>query len=173
MSYRESAVLTAICVVSGLVLFAVHSLTEKRIEGVENSKMARLLSEIFASADFREENGIYLAVSRENGELLGYIARAEGRGYGGTITLLVGVTIDGRVKKVRVLSHSETPGLGARIAEEDFLSQFENRTVDKVLLRREGGEIDAVSGATISSRGVVNAVREKMLELSHLWGSSG
>jgi len=172
MSYRDAAVLTVICVVSGLVLFAVHSLTEKRIEEAENLEIVKLLSGIFPSADFREENGIYLAVSGENGELLGYVARAEGRGYGGTIVLLVGVTKDGRVKKVRVLSHSETPGLGARIAEEDFLSQFENRTVDEILLRRDGGEIDAVSGATISSRGVVNAVREKMLELSHLWGSS-
>ncbi len=173
MSYRDVAVLTVICVLSGLVLFAVHSLTEKRIGEVENLEMARLLSQIFPSADFREENGIYLAVSRENGELLGYIAEAEGKGYGGTIVLLVGVTRDGRVRRVRVLSHSETPGLGSRIAEDDFLSQFENRTVDEILLRRDGGEIDAISGATISSRGVVNAVREKMLELSHLWGSSG
>jgi len=169
---RDVVVLTVICVASGLLLFAVHHLVEKKIEKAENSELMELLAEIFSGAEFREENGIYLAYSQENGELLGYVARAEGKGYGGTISLLLGINRDGTVRRVRVLSHNETPGLGAKVAEEDFLSQFEGKSVDEILLKKDGGAIDAVSGATISSRAVVSAVREKMLELSYLWGAA-
>ncbi|MEM1689843.1 MAG: RnfABCDGE type electron transport complex subunit G [Candidatus Hadarchaeales archaeon] len=173
MNTREIMVLTIICIISGFCLFAVHNLVKERIEKTENTEMIRLLSEIFPSSEFAEENGIYLARSKENGELEGYIAMAEGKGYGGSISLMIGIHKDGTIKKVKILKQSETPGLGARITEENFLAQFEGKSVDEVMLKRDGGTIDAISGATISSRAVVEAVREKMLELAYLWGSAG
>lgn len=173
MNAREIAVLTVICVISGLCLFAVHSLVKEKIEETENVKIIRLLSEIFPSSEFTEENGIYIVRHRESGELEGYIAMAEGSGYGGKILLLIGIRRNGIIERVRILKHSETPGLGARITEENFLAQFEGKSVDEVLLKQNGGTIDAISGATISSRAVVEAVRKRMLELAHLWGSPG
>jgi len=65
---------------------------------------------------------------------------------------------------ISVISHSETPGLGERIVETAFSSQFNGITTDEVALKDNGGKIDAISGATISSSAVVEAVYKNALE---------
>lgn len=87
-------------------------------------------------------------------------------GYVGPIRLLVGISVDGRVLGVRVLAHSETPGIGAAVVADDspLLAGLVGRTLadppeGRWTLRQEGGEFDAVAGATISSRAVVGGIR--------------
>ncbi len=83
-------------------------------------------------------------------------------GYGGNITLVVGVDLEGTIKGVEVTEHSETSGLGSKITEADFKSQYTGKNVDSFAITKTGAsadnEIDAVSGATISSDAANNAI---------------
>jgi electron transport complex protein RnfG len=87
-------------------------------------------------------------------------------GYVGPIRLLVGIAADGKVLGVRVTRHTETPGIGAAIATEPWtwLDSFAGRSLDdpaepRWTLRADGGEFDAIAGATVSSRATVGGVR--------------
>jgi electron transport complex protein RnfG len=95
------------------------------------------------------------------GEEIGYAFIATGTGYGGTIKTMVGMYKNSTISGVNIISQSETPGLGTQIAEPDFTNQFSGKRVEEVRLRRDGGVIDAITGATISSRAITDIVRER------------
>jgi electron transport complex protein RnfG len=117
-----------------------------------------MLSEMFPEMtryDFA--NDIYILYS--NGNRIGYAFVAIGKGYGGDIDILVGLEDENTVKGITIISNEETPGLGTRITEPSFTDQFDGLVIDEVALEDEGGEIDAITGSTISSAAVINAVR--------------
>lgn len=104
---------------------------------------------------------IYRALSAD-GELLGYVISVTGKeGYGGDIELMLGVRMDGRLNGVSILSISETPGLGMR-AGEVLVPQFTDRQVSSFTYVKTGAvsedQIDAISGATITTRAFTQAV---------------
>lgn len=94
----------------------------------------------------------------EGGSPIGYAFVGEGAGYGGAVRVMVGVDgSSGAIQKVVVLNHAETPGLGSRIEEATFRDQFTGKKLtDPIAL---GRDIDGISGATVSSRAVTEAVR--------------
>lgn len=157
---KRVVVLTIIVLASSLSLYAYNTSTEDIIRSQEAAKLTNEINQIFSNAGkFVQEGGIYYVYS-DDGDLIGYAFEATGKGYGGDISLLVGVNSDKdlTIRKVSVLSHSETPGLGSRITEEEFISQFNNKPIEAIKLRSNNGEIDAITGATISSTAVVDAV---------------
>lgn len=84
-------------------------------------------------------------------------------GYAGDINILMGVSPDGRVSGIEIISHKETPGLGNKIAKEEWKARFKGRSLEdgaKFAVKKDGGEIDQFSGATISPRAVVKAVKK-------------
>jgi electron transport complex protein RnfG len=83
------------------------------------------------------------------------------QGYSGRIEVMVGFELDGQIREVQVLSHRETPGLGSKITSPDFLDQFAGQYADQFDLHvtKDGGDIDGISGATISSRAVGEAIQ--------------
>ena len=89
-------------------------------------------------------------------------------GYGGTIDLMVGLSPEGTITGVQVLKHTETPGLGAKITEEKFLQQFTAKNVQNTnwALKKEGGDIDQISGATISPQAVVKSLNGGLIFFS-------
>lgn len=91
-------------------------------------------------------------------------------GYSGPIRILVGVRYDGTVTGVRILEHRETPGLGDKIesSRSDWVFQFDGRSIgdpgiDGWEIRRDGGEFDQLSGASVTPRAVTRAIRETLL----------
>ncbi len=160
---KPVAVLVITCVVWGALLGLIHGATKERIEEAERAELYRTLSEIFPGAQFSEENGRYVCM--ENGEVVGYAVVVEERGFGGRMEVVVGVSPEGTVVGVRVVSHGETPGLGSKITEEGFLAQFGGKRLEEIALKKDGGEIEAVTGATISSRAAVRAVRKGLENL--------
>lgn len=95
-------------------------------------------------------------------------------GYNGDIRLLVGVWADGRIAGVRVLQHRETPGLGdfVEIERSDWITEFEGRSLEdpsrgKWAVRKDGGVFDQFTGATITPRAVVRAVRNTLIYFEH------
>ncbi len=176
---RLMLVLTLICAVSGGFLALVDRATAPRIQARAEQAVLQSLAFCLPGADeFQEvEAGPLLARMNADKEVravfrgfaggvpAGVVVNLETRGYGGPVSLMVGITEDGRVARVKVLNHSETPGLGSKITEERFLEQPALRRAGREYppaLTQDGGEVQAVAGATISSRAVVRGINRAL-----------
>jgi electron transport complex protein RnfG len=163
---RVAFVLPVVCLVSSILFGATYRLTWERIAEAERARLAAAFAQIFPQAELKAMNGYYEVF--KNGELTGYAATAQGRGYGGRIELALGINVDGTIRGVRIITHAETPGIGDRITEEEFLRQFEGKHSEEVRLTRDRGSIDTITGATISAEAVTTAVGDKARELMEL-----
>ena len=174
---RMIVVLAAITGASGLLLAGVNEGTKDQrkkqlLEYVKGPAVAEVLmgSENQPLDDVRElerkasEEGegavVDIFPAYKNGELWAVAFEMVGKGYGGDIGVIVGIDVDsGKLLGIGVTTNKETPGLGARIKEKGFRNGFEGLPVSgEARVKADGGTVDAVSGATISSRGVCEAV---------------
>ena len=119
------------------------------------------LANIFPSAGFEQLEG-HVHKVMENGELIGYAGFGAAAGYNDDIVVAVGIGLDRQIRGVHVVEHNETRGLGARVVEDDFLSQFEGLTLEQVGLSSADGQVDGVTGATVSSEAATKAVHEQV-----------
>lgn len=90
--------------------------------------------------------------------ILGYAAKGQGQGYGGPVEMLVGIDLDGEITGVKIIVQRETPGFFRLILENDFISQFVGLRYQDPL--RLDSDLDAVSGATVSSEGIASSIRQ-------------
>jgi len=113
----------------------------------------------------------YLATA--GGKPVAYISSTAGKGYSSFIAMLVSLDTDLKVRDVKILHHGETPGLGDQIEEKSFIGQFKGKALSQlILLKTETTEnIQAISGATISSRAVTNGVKDAVQTLVDTYGS--
>ena len=155
--------LTLICVVCSALLAGVYALTAAPIEKANADKLTGAISEVLPPFEtLSEEKTVelsgktysYYEVSDASGSVLGYAIKAAVGGFGGPVSLMVGVLPEGTVYNTKVLSHSETPGLGAKCTEPAFADQFKNLdpSVTSLSVKKDGGDIDAITAATITSR---------------------
>ena len=155
--------LTIVVAISVNALSFTDRLTRDKIEYQKEQKIQSMLFEIFPNMSrYDFEDDIYTIYS--NGAKVGYAFLAVGKGYGGDIDILVGLEDETTIKGINIVSHLETPGLGSRVAESSFTDKFAGLDIANVALRRDGGQIDAITGSTISSRAVVDAVRTEAME---------
>jgi electron transport complex protein RnfG len=99
--------------------------------------------------------------AKKNGKPFAIAFEVTGKGYGGLIGIMIGVDLKtGHLTGMRVMTHVETPGLGARSTEPAFYEQFSGLEPKDVAMSAKGGKINAISGATSTSTGVVQAVKE-------------
>lgn len=150
-------VLVLICLVVTALLAYVNTVTSPIIAKAEQSKTEQAMSEVLKEADSFEKltlknipESVTDAYRAENGA--GYVFMMTAKGYGGDIKLICGIKSDGKVEQCQTLSHSETSGLGSKITEDPYKSQYSGKTSDTV------SEVDAISGATISSNAYKSAV---------------
>lgn len=162
--------LTIVVAGSVITLAVTDSVTRERIEQEKIRAILETLSQQFPDmTDFvyNETIEVYViyAGGTDNDEnITGYAFEAEGKGYGGAIEILVTLKDLETMNGISIIGHMETPGLGAKIVESSFTNQFKNIAVEDVAMRRDNGQIDAISGATISSSAVVKAVYETAVE---------
>ncbi len=108
-------------------------------------------------------------IAKKNGQIIGYIVQSFGKGYSSYINTLVAVDTDFRVKKINILHHAETPGLGDEIQKDWFKDQFKGKDIEHLKVDKTGTRkdyIQAITGATISSRAVSeDAVKNGILFL--------
>ncbi len=164
-NYFPVIFITLVVLISVSLLVGIDSVTADKIAEQERQKVEKMLSEMFTAMyeySFDDENEIYTINSDE--DVIGYAFLALGRGYGGDINILVGLEDETTLKGVTIISQTETPGLGTRIADTNFTDRFTGMGIDDIGLARDGGGIDALTGATISSRAVVDAVKAEALE---------
>lgn len=111
-------------------------------------------------------------VATSGNKPVAYIASTAGKGYSSFVKMLVSLDTNYRIRGIKVLGHGETPGLGDQILEPGFLEQFKGKSLNQiVLIKGETKEnIQAISGATISSRAVTNGVRDAVKMLVDKYG---
>lgn len=178
------AVLFLVCAVAGLAAAAANEVTEPIIAQQEAQALQRGLSEVlpeaasFEPVSAAELTGAGKAVlsawwALDSGnQPVGVVVEAAPSGYGGPIRMLVGVAQDGTVKTLKILSAAnETPGLGAKVTEPAFQGQFSGLRAGIALIKGQapaGNEIQAVTGATISSRAVLDGVNQALAAAAQL-----
>ena len=169
-------VLFVICTTSGVVLSYVNETTQEPreysyIKFVQEPSMKAVLSDYdndpikerikVAVGEDEEGNPVELVVfpAKKGGKTGAIAYSAAAKGYNDLIEVMIGVNPDGTLTGISIMTHTETPGLGARIVEPEFTDQFAGLDLDTANLSAEGGKVDTLSGATFSTVGVVTAVR--------------
>lgn len=152
-------VLTSICLVVSVLLAYVNSVTAPIIAEAEQRTAQEAMAEVLPEADSFDPINIDGLPERvdevyraENGS--GYVFMLTTKGYGGDMKLICGINADGTIEACKTLSHSETSGLGSKTAEDPYRNQYCGKSADTL------GEVDAISGATISSTAYMNAVQD-------------
>lgn len=108
-----------------------------------------------------EGDSLDIYPAKNNDEVVGYAVNSyTPDGFGGNITLMAGFKPDGTITGISVLEHKETPGLGTKMTEPGFRQQFTGKNPREFMLKvkKDGGEVDAITAATISSRAFCDAV---------------
>ncbi len=158
--------LTLVVVISIVALTLANGITKDKIVQAKQDAVAEMLATLFPNMEsftYDEDGGLYTVLS--GGEPIGHAFMAQGRGYGGTIDILIGLKPDNKsLQGIKIITQQETPGLGAKIINTSFLDQFNGVGVNEVELSRDGGKIDAITGATISSTAVVNGVKQAIIK---------
>jgi electron transport complex protein RnfG len=155
--------LTIVILTSVVLLSFTNSITEDKIKEQANAQMKVQLVAMFPDmTDYSLTKDIY--VVKQSGKTIGYAFTATGKGYGGAISILVGLQDAATIKGISIISQSETKGLGSRVTLPSFTDKFTGKKIDDVKIKSEGGAIDGITGSTVSSKAVINAVRETALE---------
>lgn len=170
--------LTLVCLVCGGLLGAVNSVTEDIIaETAQKNLVASIAAVLPEGGDLSESQtsdapgiGEYYVLSTD-GAPVAYAVKSTTNGFGGALTLMVGVLPDGTVYNTSVLEHSETPGLGAKCTEEEslFRTQFKGFK-GRLAVKKDGGDLDAITASTITSRAFTLAVKQAVDLVSSLNG---
>jgi len=173
---RMISVLTIVGFISGLTLVAVYKYANPLIINNQKEEMKEAIFKIFPDGKSYDEKTMgkdnVFEVKDQNGKLLGYAFLAEGNGYQGAIKMLAGIQSDmNTLVGIEILDSQETPGLGQEITSDKFRSQFKGlkASPDITYVKNQKpsnpNEIEAITGATISSRAVVTILNEKIDEL--------
>jgi len=180
-------VLTLISFAAGLALGGLNAVTKKPIEEnvlkfkkvpavldicagfmgeLSDSDRAALEKELLEGRKEIEVEGMKEKVTffpvKKDGALHSVVLESSGQGYGGAVGTMVGISLDGTtISGVGITTHSETPGIGSLCTEAGFRSQFMGLSTEANLgVKKDGGVVDAISGATVTSRAVSAAIQD-------------
>lgn len=154
--------LFGVCLVCAAILGAVYVVTEEPIRQASQKALeesvGKVLPEGGVLSEALESDGVQYYESVSNGSVAAYAVKSTTIGFGGPLTIMVGVLPDGTVYNTSVLSHSETPGLGAKCTSDaGFISQWQGFK-GRSAVRKDGGDVDAITASTITSRAYALAV---------------
>lgn len=195
---KDALILTIITVIAGLCLGYVYEITKAPIAASKEQTKQNAYKVVFNDADsFVEDEDIShvtnsdivlseggfngarieeaVAAKDASGNTLGCVMTVtDSEGYGGDITITMGVRSDGILNGIEILSISETAGLGMKANTEEFKSQFSNKAVSQFTYTKTGAvndyEIDALTGATITTKAMVNAVNAGLYYFNSVTG---
>lgn len=173
--FNMALVLTLVCLGASAAVAIVHEITKEPIEKANIEKINNAIKEVVPPFNnVPSENILKVAldnkdynvyVAKNDTDVVGYaIESTTSKGFGGPFTVMVGLTPDGEVVNTSVISHSETPGLGAKITENNshFIQQWNGKNLFdgsfKAIVKKDGGDIDAITASTITSRAYCDAM---------------
>lgn len=169
---KTGAILLTVGFICTLILSLCNHLTKDRIAELTAEKEKQTMVAVLPDAQtfdnvvhFSEGAVIDIFAGKENGEIIGYCVKTNAMGYGGAISMMVGVNKDCTVSGVEIISMSETPGLGARANDKKFVGAYAGKTLG-VSVKKSGApgenEVSAISGATITSKAITNGVNSAL-----------
>lgn len=172
--------LTLVCLICSAVLGVAYAVTLEPVKAAQVAKTNKAIAQVLP--EFADDNVAEQSVTVEGVEYTyyhpssGYAVISVVNGFGGALSVMVGITEDGKVYNTSVISHSETPGLGAKCqSDEDFLGQF--RGLDpasaRLAVTKDGGDIDAITASTITSRAYTLAVANAVKVFGFLTSENG
>ena len=193
---KDAFALLMITLVAGILLGFVYSITKEPIAQQEQLTKERSCQEVFADAATFENDtddleaaaaamkaagyevqtlSEILVAKDDSGSTLGYVlSLVDPEGYGGDISFMMGIRLDGTLNGISILSIGETAGLGMNADTDAFKSQIANKKVEKFTFTKTGStsdsEIDALSGATITTTAMTNGVNAGLAAFSSLGG---
>ena len=162
--------LLAICLVCSGLLAGVYALTKEPIDAAAKAKNEAAIKEVLPetavaieeerTVDFEGQSYAYNLAYDEKGEVVGVAINVAPVGFGGPIVIKVGFDAQGVIWNTKVLSQAETPGLGAKCVEAEFSEQFKglDPAAKKLAVKKDGGDIDAITASTITSRAYASGV---------------
>lgn len=167
-------VLTVITAVASAAVGGVYILTKEPIQEAKLAKTDAAIAEVMPRFDNSPSSEaiqttidgqtVNIYPAKQGGKIVGYAVESlTNNGFSGLISLLVGFTPQGKITKIAVLAHKETPGLGDKIEAQKskFSVQFQGAdpSTMKLAIKKDGGDIDAITASTISSRAFIDAVQ--------------
>ncbi|MEG0295666.1 MAG: RnfABCDGE type electron transport complex subunit G [Clostridium sp.] len=172
-NFKLGAILLIITSIAGLLLGFANDLTKEAI--LENSKLNKEdLKVIMPQAESIEDSGIAgneavteIFKAKNGNEEVGYVFKVTTKGFHGPVDLVVAISNEDVITGMKVMAHSETPGLGAKIVEEEFRTRFNNlpTTEDITMVKTapaKDSEVSAITGATVSSNAIGTAVTDAL-----------
>lgn len=169
--FRYGFILALICIAAAGLLSGMNLLTRDRILAQAQTEELAGLKDVMPQADsFKpiNEKGeiVYYTAKDAHKKTIGFVFKTTAQGYAGKIQTLAGLTPDGTITGIKVLDQNETPGLGGRICEVKeskkspwFQEQFTDKKVEDL------NSVQAITGATISSRAVIDSVKKRAEEI--------
>ncbi len=167
--------LFVICVVAGGVLGIVYNATKEPIAAADTAKKTAAIENVLPEFNELKETKVksamedieipfYLAYDTDSTFIGAAVETFTNKGFSGNISLMVGILADGTVNNISVLQHAETPGLGSKMSEPSFKDQFNNKNAASFNfnVKKDGGDVDAITAATISSRAFCDAVNRAL-----------
>ena len=162
--------LTIVCLICSVLLGGAYALTAEPISKANADILKESVRTVLpAGGELSGSRPVKVGgqaseyyVCSNNGVPVAYAIKSTSVGFGGPLVLMVGITADGKVYNTAVLSHSETPGLGAKCTtDEHFKNQFKgfDPSVKKLSVKKDGGDVDAITASTITSRAYTLAIK--------------
>ncbi len=161
---RFSSILALTCVAAASILAMVNKVTKVKIEENRRLEIAKKQKKVMPDASSFKEVTVsgrkYSVGYTAKGKELGVAFQVSTQGYGGMIDMTIGIKKNGLLSGIAIgkLDQQETPGLGIKITKDSFQKQFADKREIEIRLSKEGGKIDAVTAATISSKAVISGV---------------
>ena len=172
---KPTIVLLVICIVIAFALSLTNKVTAPKIAVLTEKQQQESMQQLMDADSFAEKAekdiAYYEAVKSE--QTVGYVFLNETKGYGGTVSVMTAIDPDGTVHAVKILDvTSETPGLGQNSAKENFYGQYAGKK-DEITVVKFGAneqQVNAVTGATITSKAVTTAVNEALKQFETVTG---
>ena len=183
-SIYHACLLGIICCIVGVMILAGEHSTRDHIKNALDQDQRNMLAEIIPkdlynnditqttimvnNPDLRKDVKVFIA--QKDDEITAFAYNTQSEGYGGTINMIIGVNISGEILGVRVIQHSETPGLGDKIeiTKDSWITSFNGRSLENTQkdhwnVKKDGGDFDQFTGATITPRAVVRGVERSLI----------
>lgn len=173
--FQIASNLAMVCIACGILIAVIYyftaPITEKKNAELKQESMQQLVKDADKFVAVKDKDEWYEA--QKDGKTIAYVVPADTKGYGGTIEMLVAVSKDSTVLDFQILSANETPGLGSNASKDSFRSQFDGKKSDALTVVKDKTNkenIQAMTGATITSTAVTKGVKEAVDEVSAYMG---
>ena len=172
--YRIIKIMLVVALISAALLAVCHKVTEQPIKQAQDNLIAEGINQVITSEfnnnpfeekiNIRRDKELFtLYPARKDGYITSIVMKSHSnKGFGGRLDVIVGFLLDGTVSGFQVVKHQETPGLGSKVNEPTFKKGVigKNPANENFKVRQDGGEIDAITGATITSRALIDAIQK-------------